>query len=430
MQITDSGSQFSCLVSNAYGATNSPVATLYVDNSLVQNGGFETGDFTGWTRATLGGQITYFLEYVHSGNYGLVLHDYGKLGSLYQGLTTTPGSSYLVSLWFNNPSGATTNEFQVTWNGAILYDGVNLPVLDWTNLQFIVTATGPSSTLEIGYRHDEGYSGLDDVRVVPAGGAVCMPPTIVRQPASQAVSPGSSVTFGVGATGSAPLSYFWRRNGTSIAGAAQSDYTTNNVQPGDTGSQFSCLASNAYGTALSAAARLTVPPPGTDLITFDDLPAAAAPVPAGYRGLVWGNFYCMDGIHYSNNPSGYGAGVMSGSNVVCNYSDTSASLSAAAPFDLVSAYLTAAWNDYLQVEALGYVGGTLTCDTTCTLSATSPTLINFNYNGVTEVDFFSSGGTPHLGYNYDPQRRSLCHGQRDHSEQFGSECGPFCLEHD
>ena len=48
------------------------------------------------------------------------------------------------------------------------------------------------------------------------------------------------------------------RNGTFIAGATNSSYTTNNVQLTDTGSQFSCVVSNAYGTTNSQVVTLTV----------------------------------------------------------------------------------------------------------------------------------------------------------------------------
>lgn len=68
------------------------------------------------------------------------------------------------------------------------------------------------------------------------------------------------------------------------------------------------------------------------------------------------------------------------------------------PFDLLSAYLTAAWRDNLRVEATGYCGNNIMYDTTNTLSATSPTLVTFNYYGVSEVEFITFGGTPHSGY--------------------------------
>src|SRR5207244_3159454 len=52
-------------------------------------------------------------------------------------------------------------------------------------------------------------------------------PAVVAQPASNTVAVGGSATFSVTATGTTPLSYFWRRNGQPISGATTSSYTTN-----------------------------------------------------------------------------------------------------------------------------------------------------------------------------------------------------------
>jgi len=83
-------------------------------------------------------------------------------------------------------------------------------------------------------------------------------PTIHTQPTNQTVLIGDAASFSVSASGAAPLSYFWRRNGAPIAGANSSSYTNTNVQFADSGSQFSCLVSNGYGTVLSSNATLTV----------------------------------------------------------------------------------------------------------------------------------------------------------------------------
>jgi uncharacterized protein YjbI with pentapeptide repeats len=221
-----------------------------------------------------------------------------------------------------------------------------------------------------------------------------VPPQILLQPSGQSALVGNSATFSVTATGKAPLSYFWRRNVTPIAGANASSYTTNNVQLADSGSQFSCLVSNAYGSVLSSNALLTVVAATVDLITFDDLPntASGLQVPTGYHGLTWNNFSELNGLAFST-PSGYQYGVVSASNAAFNVFGGSASMTMGSPFTLVSAYLTAAWTPNLQVRVTGYVRGVLTYDHTYTLSATVPTLVTFNYGGVTEVDFNGLGGS-------------------------------------
>ena len=87
---------------------------------------------------------------------------------------------------------------------------------------------------------------------------VAVPPVVITQPANQTVGVGGTATFSVTASGTVPLSYAWQKNGTPIPGANGTSYTTNSLLLSDSGSQFSCLISNAYGSATSSNAMLTV----------------------------------------------------------------------------------------------------------------------------------------------------------------------------
>ena len=83
-------------------------------------------------------------------------------------------------------------------------------------------------------------------------------PSITTQPANQIVTAGQTVTFTVVASGTAPLSYQWLKNGANVAGATSSSYTTPLMTTVDNGSTFGVVVSNTAGTATSNAATLTV----------------------------------------------------------------------------------------------------------------------------------------------------------------------------
>ena len=85
-------------------------------------------------------------------------------------------------------------------------------------------------------------------------------PSITSQPANQTTFAGQTATFSVIASGTAPLSYQWQKNGAAIGGATSSSYTTPAETTADNGAQFTVAISNAAGTILSNAATLTVNP--------------------------------------------------------------------------------------------------------------------------------------------------------------------------
>jgi hypothetical protein len=155
--------------------------SLQIGQSILQNGGFESGDFEGWTLVgnTIidngrGNSTVYDaienaasgFEVVHSGAYGAFLGD-SQVATLSQTLATVAGQNYLLSFWLDNPASGSVQQFLVKWNGATLYKNSDPPALAWTNLQFIVTAPGTNSMLQFGAENDPGYFGLDDVNVVP-----------------------------------------------------------------------------------------------------------------------------------------------------------------------------------------------------------------------------------------------------------------------
>jgi len=82
-------------------------------------------------------------------------------------------------------------------------------------------------------------------------------PAITVQPQSQTVNAGASVTFSVASTGTAPLSFQWRKDGATLAGATSATLTLTNVTAPDAG-VYSVVVANSGGSATSTGATLTV----------------------------------------------------------------------------------------------------------------------------------------------------------------------------
>ncbi|HEX5181718.1 MAG TPA: immunoglobulin domain-containing protein [Allosphingosinicella sp.] len=98
-----------------------------------------------------------------------------------------------------------------------------------------------------------GGGGTSNPTVVATSAA----PKVTVAPTSLSAAVGQAATFTVTATGDAPLSYQWRKNGTAISGATLSSFSISGVQTSDQGS-YDVVISNSVGSVTSAAATLTV----------------------------------------------------------------------------------------------------------------------------------------------------------------------------
>jgi hypothetical protein len=259
-------------VTNTTSQVAQAVTVGVIIGSPVQNGGFETGDFTGWTLTGDAGNFNYVdgsgsFVAPHSGTYCALLGESGYLAYLSQNLPTAVSQKYLLSVWLNNPlagSFSNPNEFSVSWNGSKLYDKKNIAQTSWTNLQFVVKATATSTPLQIGGRDDPSYLGLDDVSVTPV-----FAPTISTQPTTNlTILSGSNAVFSAAVKGSTPLIYHWRKNGTnlsnggSISGATTNVLTFTAVTTNNSGN-YTLVITNNYGATTSSVAALTVVLPPT-----------------------------------------------------------------------------------------------------------------------------------------------------------------------
>ena len=120
-------------------------------------------------------------------------------------------------------------------------------------------------------------------------------PRITAKPTNNTQRVGYPASFHVAATGNAPLSYQWQKNGTNIPGATSSWYTTGPASKDDDGAMYRVAVSNRLGSVISEGAKLAVSaaPAGPTLsqqpedqsaiagkpVTF----AVAAAQPAGLR---------------------------------------------------------------------------------------------------------------------------------------------------
>ena len=84
-------------------------------------------------------------------------------------------------------------------------------------------------------------------------------PTITGQPQSYSVNAGTDFTnMAVTVNGSAPLSFQWYTNGVAVAGQTGSNLVLNPVTANEAGTNYFVIVQNAYGSATSAVASLTV----------------------------------------------------------------------------------------------------------------------------------------------------------------------------
>ena len=167
---------------------------------------------------------------------------------------TNVGASVTFSAIVNNP---TPSYYQwrkegVNINGAtgMSYSLSNVQVADTGNYSvFVSNASGGTTS----------SNAVLNVGILP---------DITGQPASLIATQDQSATFTVTATGT-PLNYFWKKNGTFIAGATSTTYTIASVVASNAAT-YTCQVSNFLGSVTSRGATLTVYSP--PVITLQPAP--------------------------------------------------------------------------------------------------------------------------------------------------------------
>lgn len=177
------------------------------------------------------------------------------VGGLAAGNFGRPSSGTLTVSW-EDPTGQSSS----------LTDGSTLFVLHFQALgnagsSSLVSINGSPTPVEVLDAQLAGVPVITQAGTVSvSGGGVA--PQVTTPPANQTVTEGQPVTFSVVASGTAPLSYQWRKGGKDIIGATQSSLTIAHVAPADAGS-YTVVVGNSSGPAIeSTAAQLTVIPLG------------------------------------------------------------------------------------------------------------------------------------------------------------------------
>jgi hypothetical protein len=148
-------------------------STFTLQERLLVNGDFETGDLTGWTFTPASSGSLFAVNSVlpHSGNYAASFGGVtaGSYDTITQTITTVPGRQYTLDYWLANDREP-ANDFRVMWGSTLVQDILDAQPFGYTHYTFTETATSTSTTISFAGYQVPGYFYLDDVSVTALGG--------------------------------------------------------------------------------------------------------------------------------------------------------------------------------------------------------------------------------------------------------------------
>ena len=282
---------YSVLITNLYGSTNSAAATLDVyalpptitaqptnltvavgfnavfavtatgTAPLVYQWSLDGTNLLGATNAILT-LINLFLG--QSGDYSVLITNlYGSTNSAVATLYVYAIPPTITMQPTNRMIGVGSNTvFAVTATGTAplvyqwSFDGANL--LGATNATLKLTNLITSQSGDYSVLITNLYGVTNSAAAVLS--VYGKPPIIAAQPTNQTVIEGATVPFAVTAAGTPPLSYQWSLDGTNVTGATNASLVLTNVQLNQAG-LYSVFIASPYGSTNSANGLLTISPP-------------------------------------------------------------------------------------------------------------------------------------------------------------------------
>jgi hypothetical protein len=284
VQAADAGS-YTVEVGNAAGAVTSPAAVLTVQQPPLISQQPVGRTVAAGSSVTLGVTATGTtpLHYQWRKD-GLDLKGQTSATLALSSLTGADSGSYSVHI--TNPAGSTSSAaapVTVLERPSITQQPSSQTVAAGTTVSLAVTAAGTTPLSYQWLKNGTPLAGararvltLEKVQAAQAGSYMVVVtnligsatsdaamlvvqelPVITQQPLDQAVALGEKATFSVAASGAAPLSYQWRKNGVELPGQISSALTLPAVQAADAGT-YTVAVGNPAGKITSRPAVLYV----------------------------------------------------------------------------------------------------------------------------------------------------------------------------
>jgi O-glycosyl hydrolase len=187
---------------------------------------------------------------------------------------------YKVNLYFAETyfSQVKSRVFDVQMQGATVFSGLDIFAQAGMDHPLVksaqVSVTQGQIVIRFVHRANANVPIISAIEILPSGSVPPPAPTapsVTTQPKSQTISVGQAATFSVVAGGTAPLTYQWLKNGSSISGATAPSYTTPAATSAENGSTYQVQINNSAGHLASATATLTVASHPTVTINWSDV---------------------------------------------------------------------------------------------------------------------------------------------------------------